>query len=66
MESLFLAYRLTGDQKYRDYGWAIFKAFQKHCRLPDGGYASIQSVDFVPAVKEDKTETFWLVSTQRA
>jgi hypothetical protein len=62
VESLFLAYRLTGEQKYRDYGWTIFQAFREHCRLPGGGYAGIANVDHLPVQHEDKMETFWLVS----
>jgi hypothetical protein len=61
IESLFLAFRLTGNPKYRDDGWAIFQAIEKHCRIPTGGYASIINVDQVPAVHDDKMETFLLV-----
>ena len=62
VESLFLAYRSTGDEKYREQGWKIFQAFERHCKVPDGGYASIENVEVVPALQEDKMETFWLVS----
>ncbi|KAJ9113514.1 hypothetical protein QFC20_001865 [Naganishia adeliensis] len=60
VESLFLAYRSTGDEKYREEGWKIFQAFEKHCKVPHGGYASIENVETVPAVQVDKMETFWL------
>lgn len=62
VESLFLAYRLTGDQKYRDYGWNIFQSIERHCKVPTGGYATIVNVDEVPARQEDKMETFYLAS----
>jgi hypothetical protein len=62
IESLFLAYRSTGDEKYREEGWKIFQAFEKHCKVRHGGYASIENVETVPAVQVDKMETFWLVS----
>jgi Glycosyl hydrolase family 47 len=61
VESLFTAFRLTGDQRYRDQGWAIFQAIEKHCRIPSGGYATIVNVDEVPVQHEDKMETFFLV-----
>lgn len=61
VESLFLAFRLTGDTLYRDQGWAIFQAIEKHCRLPTGGFAGIKNVDQVPAEQEDKMETFLMV-----
>ena len=66
VESLFLAYRSTGDEKYREQGWEIFQAFERHCKVPGGGYASIESVEVLPALQEDKMETFWLVSERLA
>ena len=61
VESLFIAYRLTGDEKYRRYGWQIFQAIEKHCKIPTGGYASVINVDAVPVEHEDKMETFLMV-----
>lgn len=46
---------------YRDQAWAIFEAFDKHCRLASGGFATIRDVDEVPTVHEDRMETFWIV-----
>jgi len=63
VESLFTAFRLTGDRRYREYGWAIFQAIEKHCRIPSGGYATIINVDEVPVRHEDKMETFFLSET---
>ena len=61
VESLFIAYRLTGDRRYRDDGWRIFEAIEKNCRVPSGGYAAIINVDENPATQEDKMETFLMV-----
>lgn len=61
VESIFLAYRLTGKSRYRKLGWQIFQSIQKHCRLEGGGYASILNVDDANTQKDDKMETFWLV-----
>jgi len=63
VESLFLAFRLTGDTMYRDQGWDIFQAIQKHCRIPTGGFASVKNVDQVPVEREDKMETFLMSET---
>jgi len=63
VESLFLAFRLTGDNRYRDWGWDIFQAIEKHCKVQTGGYASIINVDEVPAEQEDKMETFLMSET---
>lgn len=32
-EALFVLWRCTGDELYRRQGWAIFQAFEKHCRV---------------------------------
>ncbi|CEQ42240.1 SPOSA6832_04020 [Sporobolomyces salmonicolor] len=63
VESLFVGWRLTGDPIYREWGWTIFQSFVKHCRLPDGGFASILDVDQVPVKYEDRMETFWISET---
>lgn len=62
VESLFIAFRLTGDVRYRNQGWSIFQAIEKHCKVETGGYASILNVDAVPVELEDKMETFLMVS----
>ncbi len=33
VESVFVMYRVTGDKRYREMGWKIFKAIEKHCRV---------------------------------
>ncbi|WVO17718.1 hypothetical protein L204_105416 [Cryptococcus depauperatus] len=63
VESLFLAYRITGDEKYRRWGWQIFEAFQKWCRVEKGGYAGIEDVEAMPPKQLDRMETFWLGET---
>ncbi|KAI8096854.1 glycosyl hydrolase family 47-domain-containing protein [Halteromyces radiatus] len=44
LESLFVLYRITGDQKYQEYGWEIFQAIEKYCKT-SSGYAAVQNVD---------------------
>lgn len=61
VESLFLAYRLTGDEKYRTYGWDIFQSIEKYARVETGGYATILNVEDVNSKLEDRMETFFLV-----
>jgi len=63
VESLFIAYRLTGDDRYREHGWGIFQSIEKYCRLESGGYVSILDVDDVNTGKIDKMETFFLSET---
>lgn len=61
VESLFIAYRLTGDNIYRKWGWRIFQAIEKHCKVETGGYAAVLNVEELPVTLEDKMETFLLV-----
>jgi mannosyl-oligosaccharide alpha-1,2-mannosidase len=67
VESLFLMWRITKDPIYREWGWAIFRAFQEHSRLQDGkGFTSLQDVTQVPPPRRDDMESFWLVSVPSA
>jgi mannosyl-oligosaccharide alpha-1,2-mannosidase len=44
VESLYIAFQLSGDPIYRQWGWDIFQAFVRHARLPSGAFASIKNV----------------------
>jgi mannosyl-oligosaccharide alpha-1,2-mannosidase len=61
IESLFVMWRLTGDEIYRDWGWKIFESFVQHSKAPEGGYTSLDDVTTVPTKKRDNMESFWLV-----
>lgn len=63
VESLFVLYRITEDPKYREWGWQIFKAFEKHTKIDSGGYTSLDDVTTLPPRKRDKMETFFLGET---
>lgn len=63
VESLFVLYRITGNQKYRAWGWEIFEAFERHTKVSSGGYTSLDDVTTVPPRRRDKMETFFLGET---
>jgi len=63
VESLFIAYRLTGDDKYREYGWRIFLSIERFCRVETGGYTSILNVENPKSRVEDRMETFLMSET---
>ena len=44
VESIFVMYRVTGDDKYREWGWKIFEALRIHCKAPFG-YSGLNHVD---------------------
>ncbi|KJE94527.1 mannosidase [Capsaspora owczarzaki ATCC 30864] len=62
VESLFILYRLTKDERYREWGWKIFQAFEKHSRVQNG-YTSLNNVKVDPPPRRDKMESFWLGET---
>ena len=37
LESLFILHRVTHKPKYRDWGWKILQAIEKHARVETGG-----------------------------
>ncbi|QGJ00339.1 hypothetical protein CEK26_013407 [Fusarium fujikuroi] len=66
IESLYYAYRATGDRKYQDWAWKAFEALNRMCKV-EGGYTGLKSV---MKTKDDKTrkfvdkmESFWLAET---
>jgi len=61
-ESYFIMWRLTHDQKYRDWGWEAVQALEKHCRAP-GGYSGIKNVYQADALKDDVQQSFFLAET---
>ena len=63
VETLFYLYRITNDNKYRDWGWAIFQNFEKFTKLKEG-YTSINNVKSTgnPGYR-NKMESFFLGET---
>ncbi|KAF5567517.1 class I alpha-mannosidase 1B [Fusarium napiforme] len=66
IESLYYAYRATGNRKYQDWAWEAFEALNRMCKV-EGGYTGLKSV---MKTKDDKTrkfvdkmESFWLAET---
>jgi endoplasmic reticulum Man9GlcNAc2 1,2-alpha-mannosidase len=62
VESLFMLWRITGDPKYREWGWEIFESFEAHSKVAhDAGFASLNNVNELPPTQRDNMESFWLV-----
>lgn len=62
VESFFYLFRLTKDEKYRDWGWTIFQSIEKHCRT-EHGYGAIENVKLKQPKVADKMESFFLAET---
>jgi mannosyl-oligosaccharide alpha-1,2-mannosidase len=63
-ESLFYAWRITGQQRYRDWAWEAFAAMEKHCKAPFG-YAGLEDV-YTPGGEAnwvDVQESYWAAET---
>lgn len=63
MESLYYAYRVTGDSKYQDLAWEGFQNIRDKCRA-GVGYSGIQNVnDPSGGSLDDFQQSFWLAET---
>ncbi|XP_039287466.1 endoplasmic reticulum mannosyl-oligosaccharide 1,2-alpha-mannosidase isoform X6 [Nilaparvata lugens] len=63
IESLWYLYQITGNTTYQDWGWNIFKAFEKYSKVAHG-FTSIGNVNNVTDTKpRDIMETFFLSET---
>ncbi|KAF1946905.1 seven-hairpin glycosidase [Clathrospora elynae] len=66
VESLFYAWRITGEQRYRDWAWEAFAAMEEHCKAPFG-YAQLADVYDTQTVGESKwvdmQESYWAAET---
>ena len=64
VESLFYMWRITGHEKYREWGWEMFKSFVKYTAAEDGaGFISLSDANVIPPDVKDNMESFWLVSS---
>ncbi|KAI1070846.1 hypothetical protein LB507_006662 [Fusarium sp. FIESC RH6] len=66
IESLYYAYRATGERKWQDMAWQAFEALNKRTKV-EGGYTGLRSVmkSFDDPAQQyvDKMESFWMAET---
>ncbi|KAF4520938.1 hypothetical protein B566_EDAN008913 [Ephemera danica] len=62
IESYFIMWRLTKNQKYRDWGWEAVQALEKYCRV-EWGYSGIKNVYADEPQKDDVQQSFFLAET---
>lgn len=68
VETLYYLYKITGDIKYREWGWEIFENFVTHTSISDPNgknvrYTTLKDCTVSPSVKADNMESFWLAET---
>jgi len=62
IESYFYLWRMTKDQKYRDWAWDAVEAIEKHCKT-DSGYSGIRDVTSNNPEKDDVQQSFFFAET---
>ncbi|KAF2751834.1 glycoside hydrolase family 47 protein [Sporormia fimetaria CBS 119925] len=62
IESVWYMYRITGERKWREAGWRMFEAVNKHTQTTYGNSA-IDDVTKEEPVLKDEMESFWLAET---
>lgn len=62
IESIFILYRITGDQKYQDIAWKLFTAIKKAAET-DVSFAALSNVLVTPPTQIDSQESFWMAET---
>ena len=63
-ESYFIMWRITHDEKYREWGWQMIQALDKHCKSKEtGGYSGIRDVWSQSALKDDVQQSWFLAET---
>lgn len=67
VESIYYLYKLTGDEKYRRWGYEIFQNFVKHTKVVSKNgkttYSTLKDVTNLTPNFGDNMESFWLAET---
>ncbi|MDI1485081.1 MAG: hypothetical protein OHK93_000215 [Ramalina farinacea] len=63
IESVFILYRVTGDEYWREKGWQMFTAIEKHTRAKHGASAIKDVTNSDMPISSDEMESFWLAET---
>jgi mannosyl-oligosaccharide alpha-1,2-mannosidase len=64
VESLFILHYLTKDPIYREWGYEIYQAIEKHCKTPHA-YGGLPDVTNPRAKPDDRMESFFLAETMK-
>lgn len=62
VESIFILWRITGDEKYREWGWEIFQNIERYCRHPDG-YMGLRDVTNTESPPDPVQQSFFFAET---
>ena len=62
IESVWYMYRITGDSKWMDKGWAMFEKIEAATRA-QWGYSAIDDVSVTKPSQNNSQESFWMAET---
>ncbi|KAH9488780.1 hypothetical protein Btru_059411 [Bulinus truncatus] len=62
IEGWFYMWRLTKDNKYREWAWDAVQALEKHCRV-EGGFTGLKDVYQINPQQDDVQQSFFLAET---
>jgi mannosyl-oligosaccharide alpha-1,2-mannosidase len=62
IESVFIMFRITGDEAWREKGWTMFEAISRYCRT-DLADSAIKDVTSEAPLFTNVMESFWLAET---
>lgn len=64
VESYFLLYRITGDNKYREWAWDAVQAIERYSKAGVGrGYSGLRNTNATNPVQDDVQQSFFLAET---
>ncbi|KAN0065905.1 hypothetical protein ACQY0O_001038 [Thecaphora frezii] len=62
IESLFYAWRTTGDTRWQELAWQAYLAIERHCKAP-AAYAALRNVDATEPTQSDSSQSFLYAET---
>lgn len=62
-ESLLILYRVTGDKTYRDWGWEIFRGFERSSRMCSGYSGLLDTQSTNHKYRIDRMESGFIAGT---
>ncbi|XP_022224401.2 mannosyl-oligosaccharide alpha-1,2-mannosidase IA-like [Drosophila obscura] len=62
VETYFILWRLTHDQKYRDWGWEVVEALERHCRTKFG-YSGLENVYLRDGPRDGVQQSYFMAET---
>jgi hypothetical protein len=63
VESLFVIYRITKDEKLQEMAWDLFQSLEKFCKISSGGYAVLKDVNDPTKGYIDDMPSYFLAET---